>query len=278
MSRRALIVGCGYTGRRVAALLLERGWSLAATTRSPARLADLAGWGVQVLRYNVCEAPRIATSAADSRVLVSLPTLRRDGALFEPVPTALAALQGRPSHLTYLSTTGVYGAAQVVNSQTPAAPRTERQRLRVVAERAVLEYPSPALVLRPAAIYGPGRGVHAALRAGRFRLSRGPARLVSRIHVDDLAAIIARAMELGLEGTYPVADLEPAPSSEVAAFCANRFGLALPDAVDSEELSETRRANRRVDGSAVLRRLDLSLRYPTYRRGIPASLAAETVR
>lgn len=278
MLRRALILGCGYTGRRVAALLLERGWSLAATTRSLGRLADLAGRGVQVLRYDACEASRIAPSAAGSRVLLSLPTLRRDGALFEPVPTALAALQGRPAHLTYLSTTGVYGVAQVVNSQTPAAPRTERQRLRVAAERAVLEHPSPALVLRPAAIYGPGRGVHASLRAGRFRLARGPARLVSRIHVDDLAAIIARAMELGLEGTYPVADLEPAPSSDVAAFCAHRLGLALPDAVDPEALSETRRADRRVDGSAVLRRLDLQLRYPTYRRGIPASLAAEAAR
>jgi hypothetical protein len=38
-------------------------------------------------------------------------------------------------------------------------------------------------------------------------------------------------------------------------------------------LHETRRADRRVDGSAVFRLLGVTLHYPNYRLGIPASLA-----
>ena len=42
------------------------------------------------------------------------------------------------------------------------------------------------------------------------------------------------------------------------------------------EVSETRRSNRKVDGRAIRRLLGIELRYPSYRTGIPASLAAET--
>ena len=279
MRRSALILGCGYTGQRVARFLLARGWRVTATTRSPERLADLGKRGAEVLRFEALEDARWHLPASGASVLLSIPTVNHDGALSEPTARALAALAGRPRQVVYLSTTGVYGATRNVDETTPAAPATERQRLRVAAEQAVRECSSPSLVLRPAAIYGPHRGVHAAMRAGRFKLAQGDReRYVSRIHVDDLALIVGMAMERGLEGVYPVADEEPAPSSEIARFCSELLGLTIPACVPSARLSETRRSDRRVDGTAVLRRLGLELRFPTYREGIRASLAAESGR
>lgn len=114
------------------------------------------------------------------------------------------------------------------------------------------------------------------MRAGRFQLSADADRYVSRIHVDDLAVVVATAMERGLVGTFPVADAAPAFSREVASFCSELLGLDMPAPVPMRDLGETRRADRRVDGAAVLRLLQLRLRYPTYREGIPASLAAES--
>ncbi len=96
-----------------------------------------------------------------------------------------------------------------------------------------------------------------------------------RIHVDDLAAIAAAAMDQGLQGALPVADDLPATSSEVARFCAELMDLAMPPRVAASELTETRSFDRRVNGQAVLARLGLRLRYPTFREGIPASIAAE---
>ena len=81
-----------------------------------------------------------------------------------------------------------------------------------------------------------------------------------------------------LHGVFPVADRLPAPSGEVAQFCATLLGLPLPPTVPDERLSSTRRSDRRVDGGAVLDRLGIDLRYPTYREGIPASVAAERDR
>lgn len=275
MSRRALIIGCGFTAQRAARTLLKSGWDVTATSRSPESLAALEAAGARVVRFDAARDRHIQAAAEGASVLLSVPTLKLDGELFDPTPSLVAALRGQPRHLTYLSTTGVYGATRQVDERTPVSPQTERQKLRASAEDAVQSHGCSALVLRPAAIYGPGRGVHQAMRDGRFRLPRDPSRLVSRIHVDDLAAIVARALQQLVEGAYPVADECPATSADVARHCASLLDLPVPGVVADECLSETRRADRRVDGSAILRLTGLRLRYPSFREGIPACIAAE---
>ena len=275
MSRKALIIGCGYTGRRTARLLLARGWEVTATARDRGALADLAFQGATVLRFDASSDSGVGVSSTGTSVLLSVPTLRSEGSLDDPTARIIAALDGKPKHLTYLSTTGVYGATRDVDESTPPAPRSERQLLRAIAEEAVRTQSFPSLVLRPAAIYGPGRGVHSAMRKGQFRLSRGRPRYVSRIHVDDLAEVVAGAMARGTEGAYPVADELPASSREVATFCAQLLGLEMPPSVPDDDLSETRRSDRRVSGRAILDLVGHSLLYPTFREGIAASVAIE---
>ena len=47
----------------------------------------------------------------------------------------------------------------------------------------------------------------------------------------------------------------------------------MPEFTERLPGDDTRRANRRVDGTAIRRALGLSLRYPSYREGIVASLS-----
>lgn len=231
-----------------------------------------------MLPFDAAAETEIPVSAAGAHVLISIPTLRRRGQLDEPTPRVVSALRGLPHHVTYLSTTGVYGDVRYVDVRTPPAPRTERQRLRVLAERHVRRLACRTAVLRPAAIYGPGRGVHARMRTGDFLLPAGRPRMVSRIHVDDLAAIVAASMARDVDGAFPVADESPAPSAEVARFCAEAMGLPLPAFVPASEVSATRRADRRVDGGAIRQLTGVRLLYPTYREGIAACLAQEASR
>jgi len=253
-----LILGCGFTGRRVAARLLARGFTVLATSRAPGDIAldVLDPTSLAALR------PLVPPGAL---VLHSIP------AVAEPEPL-LEVLGDRPKRVVYLSTTGVYGDAREVDETTLVAPRSPRERLRVRTEQAVQAGPWLSLVLRAAAIYGPGRGVHAAMRAGTFRLVEGGQNYVSRIHVDDLAALAEAALLGDLTGAWPVADDEPCSSLEVARFCADLMSLPLPPSIPREQATETRRADRRVDGRAIRRLLGVSLRYPSYRVGIPASL------
>ncbi len=273
--RHALILGCGFTGRRVARLLLERGWAVTATARRPRSLATIERAGGRVLAFDAAENADIGEPADGAHLVLSIPTLRTDEGLCEPTPRLVSSLRGTPRHVTYLSTTGVYGQSRTVDERTPVAPATPRQHLRVAAERAVQALECPSLVLRPAAIYGPGRGVHTRMRAGTFRLSAGRPLTVSRVHVDDLAAIVAASVRQTVEGAFPVADERPATSAEVARFCSELMCVPAPASVPLSRLPETRRADRRVDGRAIRQVTGVRLRYPTYREGIPASLAEE---
>jgi nucleoside-diphosphate-sugar epimerase len=203
-------------------------------------------------------------------VLHSVPSLAegRDKAL-------LRGLESKATRVVYLSTTGVYGDVEYVDHRTPVGPRNERERARVATEEAVLGGPWEALVLRPAAIYGPGRGVHASMRVGKYRLLGDGSNFISRIHVEDLAALAEAALLSDLAGAFPVADRQPCAAREIAEYCAELLGVAAPVESDWAEVPETRRTNRRVDGREVFARLGVEMRYPGYREGIAQALEVE---
>jgi nucleoside-diphosphate-sugar epimerase len=273
-----LILGCGYTGQRVAPILLDRGVAVTATSRDPElpEMKQLAASGAQVVRFDAGDRGTFPVLQQAARrgtmVLHSLPTVVDAGAFRDPTPVVLELLDNRPERIVYLSTTGVYGHTREVDETTPAAPVTERQKLRVAAEQAVAAGPWTSLILRPAAIYGPGRGVHERLREGTFKLPGDGSNFVSRIHVDDLARIVVAALFSDVTGSYPVADEEPCRSREIAAFCAALMGLPMPPSALVTEPDETRRSDRRVDGRAIRRLLGIELLFPSYRAGIPALL------
>jgi nucleoside-diphosphate-sugar epimerase len=251
-----LILGCGYTGRRVAERFLARGARVTATTRDPQRLGDL---GAEVIHTNDFAA-HVRTGML---VLHSIPP---DG------PAGLLGpLQDRAARVVYLSSTSVYGRAHLVDEKTLVDAGTEWARARLEVERAIAAGPWSSLILRPAAIYGPGRGVQESIQRGTHSLSE---RFVSRIHVDDLAAHVEAALLSPVSGAYPVADEEPCTSLEIAEFCARLLNLPLTGAGHGKAARAPRFANnRRVNGSAVRRALGITLTYPSYRVGIPAALS-----
>ncbi|MGC4053651.1 MAG: NAD-dependent epimerase/dehydratase family protein [Paludibaculum sp.] len=263
-----LILGCGYTGRRVAQRLIARNCEVWATARQGLDLP-----GAHTRRLDTANPDTIAALASELpdslTVLHSLPVPEN---LSDESGPILAEIGRKIKRIVYLSTTGVYGAQHEVNEYTLPAPVSSSSRLRVRTEQAVLAGPWSGMVLRPAAIYGPGRGAHVSIPRGTFHLAGDGMNFVSRIHVDDLATLAEAAMFADATGAWPVADEEPARSRELAAFVCELLGCAMPQSVSIEQLHETRRADRRVDGRAVCRLLGVRLQYPSYRQGISASL------
>lgn len=240
-----IILGCGFTGERVARRMLARGARVIATSREPARLASL---GVEAMRVED------VTRVPDSLILHSIPEGSPD---LHPLS---------PARVVYLSTTGVYGSAKVVDETTPVDELSDRARARLAVERKIAAGPWSTLILRPAAIYGPGRGVHISVKQGTYPPGEN---FISRIHVDDLAAHAEAALLSDLTGAYPVADEEPCTSREIAEFCAQLTGVELPKGpVPTPRVF----GDRRVDGSAIRKMLGVRLRYPSYRTGIPAAI------
>lgn len=123
-----------------------------------------------------------------------------------------------PSRVIYLSSTSVYGKQVRVDAESLPEPVEEKALRRVEEEGWLTSQPWPNLVLRPAAIYGPGRGVHVRLQEGRAQRAKGAA-LVSRIHVEDLAELIEAGTGLRETGAWPVADDLPCSTDEITEWC-----------------------------------------------------------
>ena len=274
-----VILGCGYTGSRVAARLLERGFEVIATTRLAAALESLRARGARILALDAnipgAAGQILRATPQGSLLLHSVPVFRRGCGWEDPTPQLLEPLAGVVRRVVYLSSTSVYGDGHMVGEGTPVAPRSARERLRVQAESHVRCGPWTSMILRPAAIYGAWRGVHASMRAGKYVLIGEGANYISRIHADDLAAHAVAALLSDLQGEWPVADEHPCMAREVAEFCSRLLNIPMPPSVPRPPEEDTRRADRRVDGGAVRRALGLTLRYPSYLTGIPAALEEE---
>jgi uncharacterized protein YbjT (DUF2867 family) len=266
---RLLLLGCGFLGRRVLQLAQERGLVCTVTTRDPARVPELAGQGARVLVLGSLSLEALRPEVDErTGILVSFPP---DGTSDE----RCAGLARLAQSAVYISSTGVYGNLRGrIDDLTVPAPDSARAAARLAAEghwRA-----ASASVLRAAAIYGPGSGMHTRLQAGSARIVGDGSGYVSRIHVDDLAELSLRCLEQRVRGeAFVVADDEPAPQGEVVKYLADRLGLPLPAAVPVDTAPETLRHDRQVDASGIKRRLAMSFRYPTYREGFEACLAIE---
>jgi nucleoside-diphosphate-sugar epimerase len=183
----------------------------------------------------------------------------------------------------YLSTTGVYGdrGGDWVDEESALDPVNERSRLRVEAEAAWLQRDLPVHVFRLAGIYGPGRSAFDRLRAGRAQRIVKPGQVFSRIHVADIARVLAASMAAPEPGrVYNVADDEPAPPQDVIEHAAQLLGVEVPPAVpfESADLSPMARSfyreSKRVANDRIKRELGVKLLYPDYRAGLAAVLAA----
>ena len=138
--------------------------------------------------------------AGATHVLVSIPPDIEGDVVLRLFRDALAAMP-ELAWVGYLSTVGVYGDAggQWVDETSPLRPTSERSLRRVQAERAWLGFGKATgrrvEIFRLAGIYGPGRSIVDTLRAGTARRIVKPGQVFNRIHVDDVARVLAAAID-----------------------------------------------------------------------------------
>lgn len=279
MKNTLLSIGHGFSARALARLLLDKGWRVIGTTRSAEKADALRGEGVDALRWPGEPLPL----AEATHLLVSVGPVGSGDPVLE-----LAGIQiNAARHLQwagYLSTTAVYGDHKGgwVDETTPLAPSTERGKARARAEAHWAALGLPLHIFRLAGIYGPGRGPLAKVRRGTARRIVKEGQVFSRIHVDDIAAVLAASIERPNPGAiYNVCDDCPSPPDDVIEHAARLLGLPLPPTVDldSAEVSPMARSfyaeSKRVRNNRIKDELGVILKYPDYRSGLAALLDTE---
>jgi nucleoside-diphosphate-sugar epimerase len=277
-----LCFGLGYSARALAARVSGMGWRVSGTGRDPERKT------ANDCRRFDREHPLQQEAFADvTHILVSVPPDQHGDPVLDCHRADIAALPDL-RWLGYLSTTGVYGdrGGGWVDETSELRPSGERGRRRAAAEAGWLdlrrESGVPVHIFRLAGIYGPGRSPFEALRAGAAKRIDKPGQAFSRIHVEDLAEVLLASIARPRPGgVYNVCDDAPAPSADVVAHAAALLGLPPPPLVPFDEagLSPMARSfyddNKRVSNALIKQELGIMLRYPDYRAGLAAILAAE---
>jgi nucleoside-diphosphate-sugar epimerase len=287
VTKRALIVGCGYTGMHLAARLKEMDVRVVGTTRREARAAGLEAAGIEPLVGELCgkETLRRIDELGPELVAYFVPPQAED----DPLPKVLAATARAPLEaFLYASSTVVYGdrGGDWVDETTMVKPESPEAEARHEAERICVEaawsYQTPTRICRITGIYGPGRTFRKMLESGDYVLIKGHDSWVSRIHVDDLVTALLAAWKRGGDGrVYNLVDDEPHRASEFANLAADLQGLPRPEWIEEleackqlgEERLRRKLANKRVRSVRLKDDLEVELRYPTYREGLPAAVS-----
>lgn len=278
--------GHGYSARALRRRLPDARWS--ATARTAKSRKELEAEGIAVWDFD--GAAPLAGDALDgvTHILASVPPDGNGDPVVRCCAEQIRACAGL-GWIGYLSTTGVYGDRQGgwVDERGALRPAGERGARRVQAELDWLGLSGgidgPAVqIFRLAGIYGPGRSQFNALRDGSSRRIVKPGQVFSRIHVDDIAAVLEASIEQPRDGgVYNVCDDMAAPPQDVVAFAADLLGMDPPPEVPFEEaeMSPMGRSfygeSKKVSNDLIKQELGVRLRYPTYREGLPAVLAAE---
>ena len=281
MTGTLLSFGHGYSAHALEPHLA--GWRIIGTTRQDDKLGAMTARGVEPRLFPGANMVP-ALDAATHLLISAAPTEGGDPVLAE-LREEIAARADRFAWVGYLSTTGVYGdhGGDWVDEDTPLSPATARGRARVAAEAEWQAIDGlPLHIFRLAGIYGPGRGPFAKVREGTARRIVKDGQVFSRIHVEDIAQVLAASIARPDPGAvYNVCDDDPAPPQDVIAHAADLLGLPVPEAVPFEEadLSPMARSfyaeSKKVRNDRIKQELGVSLRYPDYRAGLAALLAQE---
>ena len=284
---KLLCFGLGFSARASVERLRTRLEHVWGTTRQDAAPRRPAPSGVTMIAFDGATRSRAAAEALAKAdyVLVSIPPGDDGDPVLNHFRDDLAARA--PSSVVYLSTVGVYGdhGGAGVDETSACRPVSKRSLLRLAAEHAWQRFSAeagePVAIVRLAGIYGPGRGPFQKVRSGTARRIIKPGQMFNRIHVDDIAAIVAAAFDKHVGGVFNGVDDAPAPPQDVIAYAAELLGLAPPPeiAFEDADLSPMARSfygeSKRVRNDKIKRDLGVELAYPTYREGLQAVRDAE---
>ena len=284
-----MIIGCGDTGRRLAALYREEGRQVSGLVRSEGSVRKLVTAGIRAIRCDLDAGDLPSLPSGGIKVFYFAPPVDvgADDVRIERLLEHLE-LTGLPTRFLYMSTTGVYGDCEGrwIDEGEPLKPSTHRAQRRIAAEQAVQRWCSAQGVeweiLRVPSIYGPGRLLTERLKSGMPTVRPEECSFTNRIHIDDLVMACRAVMDRAPAGSiYNVSDGNPSTITDYLFMLADLTHSPRPPLITMHEaermlsssIMSFMKESKRIKNEKLLRETGIQLRYPDQLSGLKASLA-----
>ncbi len=285
---RVLIIGCGYVGTPLGAELVRSGHEVYGLCRSAESAPVLQAAGIRPLQADITAPASLSTLHSQLFTkydwVVNCAAASGGGpedyrrVYLEGTRNLIEWLKSAPlKKYVYTSSTGVYGQddGSWVTENEPTEPASEPGRILAQTEQtlfaAAQDLSFPAVVLRVAGIYGPGRGYYLRqMLNGEARIEDRGQRFVNMIHRDDLVGAIIAGLQKGRPGqAYNVCDDEPVTQASLYGWLAEKLNLPVPGSVVADATGARRRGvtHKRISNGKLKAELGCVLRFPSFREG-----------
>lgn len=281
---RALIAGCGYVGMAIGEALAKQGHKVFGLRRDKGASEKLKSLGIEPLSGDVTQLKTLTDLPAHYDWVVNCVSASGSGvdeyrkAYLEGTRNLIAWLSPRPPlKFVYTSSTSVYGQndGSIVTESSPAEPVAETAKVLRESEKALLnaarQRQFPAVILRVAGIYGPGRGYWFKLfLQGEATLEGRGERILNMIHRDDVAGVVIAALEKGRAGEiYNAVDNEPVSQLDFFKWLSAALQKEMPPFEGETQPAPRKRGvtKKRISNARLRAELGYEFKYPTFREG-----------
>lgn len=286
---RVLIVGCGYVGLPLGAELARQGHEVFGMRRSNTAEAELRAAHINPVIADVTKPATLANLPGPFDWVVNCVSSSRGGAeeyrevYLQGTRNLLEWLASvPPKKFVYTSSTSVYGQTDgsAVKESSPTEPAGETGRILVETEKVLQEAAQqknfPAVILRVAGIYGPGRGhLFQQYLRNEAKIAGKGDRFINMIHLDDVAGAIITALRSGKPGDiYNAVDDEPVAQIHFFRWLSETLGKDMPPFATEAENSARKRGltNKKVQNRRLKMELGCQFKYPNFRAGYTAEI------
>lgn len=286
---RVLILGCGYVGASLGAELIKQGHDVFGVRRTAGSEVELKAAGIQPLIGDITK-PEDLTALPGPFDWVVNTVSSTKGGVEEYRQVYLSGTRNLidwlssapPKKFVYTSSTSVYRQTDgsAVKESSAADPASETSKLLLETEKVLLAAVAgrklPAVILRVAGIYGPGRGhLFQQYLKNEAKIAGKGERVINMIHRDDLVGIIIAALQNGRAGEiYNAVDDEPIAQIHFFRWLSETLGKWMPPFDAEEENADRKRGftNKKVSNRKLKMELGYQFKYPTFRQGYTAEI------
>lgn len=288
---KVLVLGLGYTGKRLADILLEEGHDVVGTT-TDVEPFEGSRWERIIRPFRLGEG-RLSTLLEEVGWTEGEPislVFTAGPPRFDDLDQSVELLrdfvcqlpEARFRNFVYLGSTSVYGDRNGgwVDEAAELDPISRSGHLKMRSERLLrdeLDDAAPILV-RPGGIYGPGRNAGKRYLSDDYELVGDGEKWTNRIHVEDLARICRLSCELEEPETLNAVDGNPVRLRELVEFLYEQTGRDPEDITyiswkeAERKYSEMKlgllKPSKRVSARRLREKYDFTFRYPTVYDGL----------
>jgi nucleoside-diphosphate-sugar epimerase len=268
--------------------LVKQGHEVFGLRRSTGAEADLKSAGITPLTADITKTEQLNQLPGAYDWVVNCVSASGGGAeeyrevYLQGTRNLVEWLGAAPKKFVYTSSTSVYGQndGSLVKETSPTEPAAETGKMLVETEQVLLtaarQQKFPAVILRVAGIYGPGRGYwFRQYLKNEARIEGTGARILNMIHRDDVVGAIIAALKSGRPGeVYNAVDDEPVSQLNFFQWLSGPLGKELPPSLPEDTDAEHKRGvtNKKVSNRRLKMELGYQFKYPTFRQGYTAEI------